>query len=182
MSDHSALSTLITALEKNYAASCAKNGVETGISFFAERFDSETVIKLAYDEDAAKSVKPYIIRLKKQFGYIADGEGEEFAVDLVIPTARVKDMAEALENPGKTQLAKDFKTVAFTGTLTTSRAAAVKKAEAAGFGVAKAVSKNVDYVVAGDNPGAKADKAHDLGIPVLSEVQWAKLLKKSGPK
>jgi len=38
------------------------------------------------------------------------------------------------------------------------------------------VSKKTDYVVAGDAPGSKYDKAVELGVPILDEAGFAKLL------
>ena len=38
------------------------------------------------------------------------------------------------------------------------------------------VSKKTDYVVIGDNAGSKADKAEQLGVPVLDEAGFEKLL------
>lgn len=41
---------------------------------------------------------------------------------------------------------------------------------------AGSVSKKTDYVVVGDNPGSKAAKAEELGVPILDEEQFTKLL------
>jgi DNA ligase (NAD+) len=38
------------------------------------------------------------------------------------------------------------------------------------------VSKKTDYVVAGDSPGSKYDKAVELGVPILDEDGFRKLL------
>jgi DNA ligase (NAD+) len=41
---------------------------------------------------------------------------------------------------------------------------------------AGSVSKKTDYVVVGDNPGSKADKAEQLGVPILDEAAFERLL------
>lgn len=46
-----------------------------------------------------------------------------------------------------------------------------------GGDVSSSVSKLTDYVVAGENPGSKFDKAKELGIKIISEQEFLKLLK-----
>ena len=50
----------------------------------------------------------------------------------------------------------------------------------AGGNVSGSVSKNTDYVLAGESPGSKLDKARELGIAILDEAQFRALLR-GGP-
>jgi DNA ligase (NAD+) len=69
------------------------------------------------------------------------------------------------------------KTVVVTGTLTGwDRPAAEEAIRAAGGRAAGSVSKNTSYVVAGENAGSKLAKATELGVPVLDEEGFRRLL------
>ena len=72
------------------------------------------------------------------------------------------------------------KTFVITGTLPTlSRTAASDLIRNAGGSVAGSVSKNTDYVLAGESAGSKLDKARELGIPVIDEGAFRALLEKA---
>jgi DNA ligase (NAD+) len=74
--------------------------------------------------------------------------------------------------------AQSGKTFVLTGTLASmSRDAAAEAIAQRGGKVAGSVSKKTDYVVAGAEAGSKLKKATELGIPVLDEAAFLKLLK-----
>ena len=80
--------------------------------------------------------------------------------------------------PAVTQSAISGKTVVFTGTLVEmTRAEAKSRAESLGAKVASTVSKNTDYVVAGEDSGSKLKKARELGIKVVSEQDWLEMIR-----
>jgi DNA ligase (NAD+) len=69
------------------------------------------------------------------------------------------------------------KTVVFTGTLERmTRSEAKARAERLGAKVAGSVSKNTDYVVAGPGAGSKLKDAKSLGVAILTEDEWLKLV------
>lgn len=72
------------------------------------------------------------------------------------------------------------KTFVLTGTLTGfTRDEAADAIRSRGGDVTSSVSKKTSYVVAGDDPGSKLNKAEKLGVTVLNEEAFKDLLKKS---
>lgn len=69
------------------------------------------------------------------------------------------------------------KTFVVTGTLETlKRAEAEALIENYGGKASKSVSKNTDYVLAGESAGSKLDKAQSLGITVIDETEFLKMV------
>lgn len=69
------------------------------------------------------------------------------------------------------------KTLVFTGTLEhLTRAEAKAKALDLGAKVSGSVSKNTDFVIMGADAGSKAKVAKELGIPILSEEEFLKMM------
>lgn len=57
-----------------------------------------------------------------------------------------------------------------------TREEATDKIEALGGHVTGSVSKKTDYVLAGAEPGSKLDKAKELGVTVIDEPEFRRML------
>jgi DNA ligase (NAD+) len=86
---------------------------------------------------------------------------------------------EAIEAPSAESTDQRFagKVFVLTGTLPAlTRDDARGLIEAAGGRVTGSVSKKTDYVLAGADPGSKLDKANELGVVVIDEDEFKKML------
>src|SRR3712207_2307086 len=68
------------------------------------------------------------------------------------------------------------KRVVITGTLSRPRDYFIERVEAAGGTFTSSVSKNTDYVLAGEEAGSKLERARALGVPVIDEADFEGLL------
>ncbi len=94
---------------------------------------------------------------------------------------KLKEAGLTLENPvykiGEKKLPLDGLKFVFTGTLHGwTRSEAKKMVEDLGAQATSSVSKETDYVVAGENPGSKIDKARKNNVTILNEEEFKKLL------
>ncbi|MBV8930388.1 MAG: NAD-dependent DNA ligase LigA [Mycobacteriaceae bacterium] len=117
---------------------------------------------------------------------IADGVKEWFAIDW---HRAIVDKWQAagvrMQDERDTSVARTLEglSVVVTGSLPTfSRDEAKEAIVARGGKAASSVSKKTAYVVAGDAPGSKYDKAVELGVPILDEDGFRALLENGPPQ
>lgn len=103
---------------------------------------------------------------------------EEQNIELVekLKKAGVNTELKVKQEPEQ-YLSLEGKTFVLTGTLAEfTRDEAKFEIEQRGGRVTGSVSKKTDYVVVGENPGSKLEKARTLGIEIIDEEQFRKLL------
>jgi DNA ligase (NAD+) len=105
-------------------------------------------------------------------GWFKEKDNRKLVKNLLKHVTIVADAATA---GGSKKLAG--RSFVFTGSLPTlEREAAQQMVRENGGDVSGSVSKKTSYVVAGDEAGSKLDKARDLGVPIISEADFLKML------
>src|SRR5262249_23091715 len=90
---------------------------------------------------------------------------------------RIQPKSEKVSARKAVELPLAGKTFVLTGTLPSmTREEATEEIEALGGHVSGSVSKKTDYVLAGAESGSKLDKAKDLGVRVIDESEFQKML------
>ncbi len=108
------------------------------------------------------------------YSWFRDGINKE-AVQKLLKQVRIKH-EDSVRTTSKKQTLSG-KTFVLTGTLPTlERDEAKEKIRVLGGNVSSSVSAKTDYVVAGESAGSKYDKAVELGVTILDEDEFLKLL------
>lgn len=154
-----------------YAIGISEVGIKTARDI-ANRFGSlENIMHAKYSEiENITDIGPIIA--KNVYDFFKNEENIAEINKLL--TAGVK-----IKNPTKRDFTSPIagKKFVLTGTLPTlSRAEATELILAGGGEVAGSVSAKTDYILLGENPGSKFEKAKSLGIKMLSEDEFKKLL------
>jgi len=148
----------------------------TAARALAGEFGSMARIRAASEEElaAAEGVGPTIAEA------VIEWFKEPWHVEIVDKWERA-GVTMADERDESTPRTLEGLTVVVTGSLVDfSRDSAKEAILARGGKAAGSVSKKTDYVVVGDNAGSKADKAEQLGVPILDEAEFKTLLE-GGP-
>lgn len=160
----------ITLARFIYALGIRHVGEETAIAL-ADNFGSLKQIQTASLEELQQTedIGPRVADSIKE--WLADSSNQELIKELLANGVRIINPEKKL--PGKL----NGLTFVLTGELENwSRDEAKAKIRELGGDVSSSVSKKTDYVVSGDNPGSKYAKAKELGVKIISEVEFKKIL------
>ncbi|HWG58498.1 MAG TPA: NAD-dependent DNA ligase LigA [Candidatus Acidoferrales bacterium] len=180
MADKSAQNLLdeIAASKKN---SLARLVFALGIRFVGERTAQLLAAHFGSMEEMAGASTEKLMEVGEVGPKVAEGVAEFFseAANRKL-IARLREagvnMKEERAEPKDTKFAG--MTFVFTGTLDgRSREDAEALVASHGGKAGSSVSKKTSYVVAGSDPGSKFDKAKALGVPILNEAGFEKLLR-----
>jgi DNA ligase (NAD+) len=141
-----------------------------------EEFPTIDAIMAAKPDDLAR-VKGWGPERAKYLRAYFDGEsGKKLIAEL--KAAGVK-MTHDKKAPRAGGLPLAGKTVVVTGTLVNYDRVSIEGAiKDAGGKASGSVSKKTDYVLVGDKPGSKFDKAKELGVKILNEAEFERLIGK----
>lgn len=171
---------LLAALEKSKRTSLARFLFALGIRFVGEHvaavlaghFGTLEALAAASEEDllAVKEVGPQVAGSVRSF--FANPENRRVIEKFRNSGVHWREGKSAPRTPKFSG-----KTFVLTGRLARfSREEAKEKILALGGKVAGAVSARTDFLVAGEDPGSKLDRARELGVKVIGEEEFAMML------
>jgi len=157
-----------------YSLGIRNVGEETAIDL-AQKFESVQRIKSAKleDFDSVSDVGPVVS--KSIYEWFGDKNNLKY-LEKLEKAVKIVSPASTKASAGRQKL--KGKTFVLTGSMETmTRDDAKAKIRELGGDVSSSVSLNTDYVVVGSDPGSKAEHAKKLGVRILSETEFLKMIK-----
>ncbi|MBZ5528982.1 MAG: NAD-dependent DNA ligase LigA [Acidobacteriia bacterium] len=171
---------LLNEIEASKKNSLARLIFALGIRFIGERTGQLLAEQFSTLEELAAASEEQLVEVPEVGPKVAASIAEFFSEpanrELIkrLRKAGVHPTAEKREVKSQKLAGKSF---VFTGALAhRSREEAGELVQQHGGKVSGSVSKKTDYVVVGADPGSKHDKARELGVTILSEAEFEKLL------
>jgi len=148
---------------------------EQNAEILAEQFGSIDAIKKATAEELTEIEQIGPVLAKSIYEYFHDSTNLKIIDKLI--TAGIKPKHKQTKQSDKLA----GKTFVVTGTLENfSRAEIEQTIKQNGGKVSSSVSKKTDYVLAGTESGSKLDKANQLGVEIINEQQFLKMINTDG--
>ncbi len=154
-----------------YSLGIRNIGGETAVDL-AKRFESLDKIKKAKleDFDSILDIGPVVAR--SVYEWFQDKDNLKFLEKLEKAGIKIVNAKPSTKNQKLSG-----KTFVLTGSLESmTREEARGKIRELGGDVSESVSSKTDYVVAGSDPGSKAEKAKKLGVHIINESEFRKIL------
>lgn len=147
---------------------------ESMAELLADQFGSLDAI-LNANEDELAQVKGFgPVRAKSVYDFFHCPEGKRLVAALREHGLKLTQDPKTAVGASTTLAGKTF---VVTGTLTKyDRAGIESRIKELGGKATGSVSKKTDYLIAGENAGSKLDKARELGVPVLSEDDFERMI------
>ncbi len=154
-----------------YALGIRNIGEETAIDLATKyRIADRLMSANLEDLNSMHDIGPVVA--KNIFDYFHDEKNKEFVLRLLSNGVKIKEPEKEVQKVGITG-----KTFVFTGGLNVmTRDDAKALVRKYGGNISESVSKKVDYVVSGEEAGSKFDKAKKLGIEIIGEKTFLKLI------
>ena len=171
---------LISSLENSKNCSLASFIYALGIPNVGKKTAKDLVHSFKNIDNIEKAIYEDLINVPDIGDIVANSIIEFFSGDKIIES--ISELLELGVNPTyeESQVSENIfmnKTLVVTGSLEGYSREAIKgKLEVLGAKVAGTVSKKTDYVLVGKEPGSKYDKAVSLGLKVLTEEEFEKML------
>ncbi len=171
---HKKAQNLLNAIKKSKGAACWRFINALGIEHIGE----------VASKKICQNYGLGFIDLTKEELMAIDGFGEEMAESFLefmrVNRKKVQRLIEIIkpyppEKEEKIQSPFTGKTVVLTGTMKKSRGEIKAMLERLGAKVTGSVSRHTDYVIYGNDPGSKYDKAKKLGVELMSEERMWEL-------
>jgi DNA ligase (NAD+) len=172
---------LVKAINKKKEISLERFLIALGIMHVGEGTARDLAEEFGSMEELEKALLERLMAIKNVgekvgksvFDWFKDEHNKKFLKKLL---ARIKIINAGRKTGGIGKL-KGLKFV-LTGTLSSmSRDEAKEKIRELGGEAIESVSKNIDYVVLGENPGSKYEKAKELGVKTIDEREFLNMLK-----